>query len=161
MSLDAERLRELMHYDPETGVFTRLVRTSNRVKVGDVAGSLSHYGYLEFQLYGKLRKAHRLAWLYMTGEWPTGEIDHRNTVRTDNRFCNLRDVTTLGNQQNRRSANKNSLTGFLGVSPKRGKWKAQIRAGGVLRHLGTFETPTAAHQAYLQAKRKLHEGCTI
>jgi len=150
-----------VRYDPETGIFTRLVRTSNRIKIGDVAGSLSRYGYLEFQLYGKLRKAHRLAWLYMTGEWPVGEIDHRDTDRTNNRFSNLRDVTSLGNKQNRRAPNKNSSTGLLGVSPKRDKWKAQIRANGKNRHLGTFTTPMEAHAAYLKAKRELHEGCTI
>lgn len=160
-ALTSERLRELLHYEPATGVFTRLVQTSNRTHVGDIAGSISHYGYVEFQLAGKLRKAHRAVWLYVHGVWPAGEIDHIDGDRANNRLDNLRDVPPLSNQQNRRAPNSNNSSGFLGVSPRRGKWKAQIRTDGTNRHLGTYQTPELAYAAYLKAKRELHEGCTI
>ena len=89
-TLTAARLRELLQYDPETGVFTRLVKTSNGIKVGDVAGTADARGYILIRVDGWLHLAHRLAWLHMTCEWPKGMIDHINGVRDDNRWSNLR-----------------------------------------------------------------------
>ena len=162
--LSAARLREVLNYDPETGVFTWKVRTSNRVNVGAVAGAMLKTGYLSICLDGKFYRAHRLAWLFVRGEWPTADIDHLNGIRTDNRFANLRDASRSVNQQNLRAARGSTASGMLGVyrSDKKGKpWRSCIKVDGVDRHLGNYATPEAAQAAYIDAKRKLHEGCTI
>ena len=108
--------------------------------------------------------AHRLAWLYVTGDWPVGVIDHINGDRTDNRFENLRDVTQKTNSENLRGPQKRTASRFLGVHAQRRKstrFLAQIVTDGKLKHLGSFSTPEPAHEAYLAATRRLHEGCTI
>lgn len=153
-------LQKVLRYDPETGLFVWLVRTSNRIRVGDVAGSRGHYGYLEIRVCKKLYGAHRLAWLYMTGAWPD-EVDHRNGVRSDNRWLNLRDGTHAFNLQNEREARQHNQTGVLGVTPRAGKFRAQLCVNGKQRYLGTFPTAELAHAVYLEAKRTHHPGCTI
>jgi len=100
-------------------------------------------------------------WLYVHGEWPSGDIDHRNNVHDDDRLKNIRDTTTSGNQQNQRRAHINNKLGILGVRPRNGKFQAQIQIDGDQRFLGTFPTAEAAHSAYLEAKRQLHQTCTI
>src|SRR6185369_5842834 len=99
------------------------------------------------------------------GEWPKHDIDHINGDIIDNRIANLRDVPRLLNMQNQRRAQAKNATGFLGVTQdkKRGTYHPKIRIPGEKnpRHLGTFRTAEAAHEAYLEAKRKLHAGCTI
>jgi hypothetical protein len=159
----AQRLRELLHYDPETGVFTRRVQTSNRIRVGDVAGSINDKGYLNIRVDVRQRFAHRLAWLYVYGVWPQHQIDHINGVRDDNRIVNLRDVTKSINMQNQRHACSNNKSGLLGASWNKARscWQAQIKIGGMVKFLGRFESATEAHAAYLTAKRALHDGCTI
>ena len=159
--LTYERLREVLHYDPETGVFTRLVRTSNRIKVGDVAGCSAGDGYVQIRVDGVRYLAHRLAFLWMTGEWPRDMIDHINGVRDDNRFANLRPATRAENMQNQRRAMSNSQTGLLGVTRVGKRFMATIQVDGRKIHIGTFDTPEQAHEAYLAAKRRLHPGCTI
>lgn len=162
--LTADRLRELLHYDPETGVFTWLVHRQ-RHRAGDVAGSKHSMGYIEMGVCGASYLAHRLAWLYMTGSWPAGDVDHKNGQRSDNRFDNLRDVTKSVNLQNRQGATANNKSGLLGVSKsiaKCGRWFARIQdSTGKQKGLGSFGTPEEAHAAYLDAKRSMHEGCTI
>lgn len=162
--LTAQLLRELLHYDQETGVFTRIVRTSNRINVGAVAGTRRPDGYLKISLLDSAFLAHRLAWLYVTGDWPKWQIDHINGVRSDNRWANLRDVPPYVNQGNQRVAHaKNKSSGLLGVTwnARKNKWAAQISATGKQIHIGLFDRPEDAHAAYLDAKRRLHEGCTI
>jgi len=167
--LTAERLRELLHYDPETGVFTRACDslgghgTQVIARKGDIAGGIcSKWGYRKISVAGHSYRANRLAWLYVTGRWPEGQIDHWNGIRSDDRFDNLRDVSQAVNLQNRRTASPQSISGILGVSPsKKGRWRAQISINNRNRFLGDFDNPQAAHEAYLTAKRKLHEGCTL
>jgi len=160
--LTAERLRELLHYDPETGVFTWLVDRRPTIKAGDVAGCKNGIGYIVIKIDAVLYAAHRLAWLMMEQSWPTRNIDHINGIRNDNRWGNLRDAAQRINIQNRRSANANNKLGVLGVyKSRRGEqFEASIYSGRKII-LGLFDTPEEAHQAYLEAKRKLHEGCTI
>lgn len=159
--LTAGRLRELLDYDPDTGVFTWKISRRGRVKAGDVAGALRHDGYIQIGIDGRLHQAHRLAWLYVTGESPPSEIDHISCVRTDNRIANLRLATRSENQQNQSKAQKRNKTGFLGVSPHQGKFQAQIKVDGKVRTIGRFPTPEAAHAAYLEAKRQLHPFGTL
>lgn len=160
-TLTAEVLRTVLHYAPDTGVFTWLVIPTSRIPAGAVAGSLGSTGHYIIALHNKQWKAHRLAWLYMTGSWPVNEIDHINGNRADNRFINLRDVTRKENTQNQRRAARSSKSGLLGATPYKNVWRAAIGADGVWKHLGFYSTPEEAHAAYLEAKRKLHSTCTI
>ena len=139
--LTADTLRSILHYDPETGIFTWKVSTARNVKVGAVAGSVNGGGYLQIMVLSRLYKAHRLAWFYMYGEWPKLNIDHINRNPSDNRQVNLRDVTQKQNGQNA-SKRSDNTSGCTGVSwhKQRSKWQAHIRHNHKLIHLGLFES---------------------
>jgi hypothetical protein len=151
--LTAERLREILHYDPATGVFTWLAPVGNRA-CGAPAGRLSH-GYIGIQIGGKRYLAHRLAWLYVTGEWPSDQVDHINLDRSDNRWCNLRPAGQSQNMGNTR-VYCNNTSGFKGVSWEKGrrKWDARVLVKGKNIHLGYFDAPHLAYAAYCLAARK-------
>jgi hypothetical protein len=155
-TLTAERLRELLHYNPETGVFTWRVNHRS-VKAGSVTGCPSSSGYLRIVVDGRLYTAHRLAWLYEYGAWPKDQIDHVDGVRSNNAIRNLRSCTRAENMQNQRPPSTNS-SGYLGVSWRGGSkpWRAQICWARRVINLGNFPTPEEAHEAYLKAKRELH-----
>lgn len=162
--LTAERLRELLDYNPETGIFTWRVPRQGIIKLGCAAGSLGTNGYIKICCDGWTHLAHRLVWLYMYEEWPTYNMDHVNGMRNDNRRTNLRDVPHAVNMQNKRAPAANTSSGFLGVYPTpRGgrKFRACIGVNGTSVYLGCFLTAEAASVAYLSAKRLLHQGCTI
>lgn len=155
-SVTGEKARELLDYDPETG------RLSWKGKSAQ-AGTLHIKGYWQVSILGRFYKAHRLAWLYVHGEWPNGDIDHLDGNRANNRISNLRDVTNAQNQQNRRRANKNSKSGILGASwdENRGLWQAHITLDRKKIHIGRFSTAEEAHAAYVAAKNKLHPYGTL
>jgi hypothetical protein len=158
-SLTQENLRKILHYDRETGVFTWLARRSG-VKYGKAVGSMKD-GYLVIRVHRRLYRAHRLAWLYMTGDWPSEQIDHIDGNRANNSWKNLREADYFVNAQNERKARSNSKTGFLGVIWSKGKFQAEITVGRKSKYLGRFSSAAEAHDVYLKAKRALHEGCTI
>ncbi len=160
--LSAKTLRERLVYEPGTGVFRRMLDEGG-CKAGAEAGHRHKNGRVNIFVLGKLYRAHRLAWLYVTGVWPIGDIDHINGDPGDNRFANLRDVTKSVNQQNRRASNRDAASGLLGVSWHSigKKWRATIRVDGKSKYLGLFDDEYAAHEAYLKAKRELHAGCTL
>lgn len=161
-ALTAARLKELLHYDPETGVFTWIAGGClGRNRRHKTAGTKHRRGYIQIQIDGVIYKAHRLAWLYVHGQWPTGLIDHRNGVQDENRFGNLRDATFLINSQNRRGPQRNTSSGLLGAHKHQNAFTSRIRVDGAIKHLGSFKSAEEAHAAYLTAKRQLHEGCTI
>ena len=163
MQLTAERLRELLNFDPQTGIFTRRLVRRGAPPAGSIAGYRTKHGYIRMELDGVVHYAHRLVWLWLHGEWPRFEIDHRNGDRTDNRPANLRDVPREINLQNLRKARCTSISGMLGVSRSRcgRKWIARVKTRGVVSRLGPFETADQAHAAYVAAKREDHEGCTL
>lgn len=159
-----ERVRELLSYNHETGLFVWLVNGRGRFKrAGAVAGTQNHWGYISITIDGFPYMAHRLAWLLQTGAWPHDEIDHINGNRCDNRIENLRDVPRSINAQNLRGPRSDSLSGVLGVSwnMARKKWIAAINLGGNPVHLGGFIDKDQAQAAYIEAKREMHAGCTI
>lgn len=157
---ERSRIAECLHYDPESGSFTWLVDAARNVKAGRVAGTIGPQGYRFIKLEGRRHAAHRLAWLLATGEWPIGQIDHINGDKADNRICNLRDVTAAINTQNQRRAHSRNKLGLMGVFAFEGKFRSAVELSGKKTYLGTFDTPEAAHAAYLQAKRQLHPGFT-
>lgn len=161
--LSAARLRELLHYDPETGVFRWNQTRCGRAMAGAVAGRLNAGGYWKINVERRNHAAHRLAFLYMIGEWPSGEVDHINGAKCDNRWLNLRDVARVVNMQNQREAHSNSKTGMLGVTfhPKNGKFQARIQVDKKPKSLGYFAKAEDASAAYRDAKRRLHAGCTL
>jgi hypothetical protein len=144
-------------YDPETGDFTWLKDMSRAVRAGRRAGCLHRTGYWVIRYSGKQVRAHRLAWLIMTGEWPADEVDHINGQKADNRFCNLRAATSSQNKHNRGKL-PNNKSGFKGVfwASAKGKWGAAIGANRKARIIGYFETPEEAHLAYVEAATDLH-----
>lgn len=153
MNLQAERLRELLAYNHDTGVFTWRVRRGPS-RAGSVAGSKQSNGYLHIMIDGRDYKAHRLAWLHVHGSWPVEHIDHINGDPADNRLANLRDATQSQNMKNSRLQLHNT-SGFKGVSRNRGRWIAHIRHEGRLINLGRFDTAEAAHAAYVAAAIRL------
>jgi len=153
-----DRLLELLIYSPESGLFTRRTARGNAA-AGSLAGTASPRGYLRIAVDGVEYPAHRLAWVYMTGCEPSGDIDHRDGCTSNNRWDNLRDVSHRTNGENQRRPSSNNKTGFLGVHKnKSGSFVAEIRVDGALRYLGT---PELASDVYLAAKRQLHQGCTL
>lgn len=160
-NLTAARLRELLHYDADAGVFTRLVQRGGLGRPGSRPNTLSNYGYPLIGVDGVLYLAHRLAWLYVRGEWPVGYLDHINGVKTDYRICNLRDATQHVNMQNLRKPTRLNRSGYLGVCRNHNRFRATIKIDGKQKFLGNFDSAEEAHAAYLEAKRKHHEGCTI
>jgi hypothetical protein len=153
--LTQTRLRELLHYAPETGVFTWLVPSKNGIKVGDRAGCLRksqrHGGpdYRVIRLDLVLFLEHRLAWLYMTGAFPPSQLDHENNKPFDNRWTNLRIATNAQNNQNM-PKKKNNRSGFKGVSldPRRGTYNADCQAEGKRIRKSGFKTAEEAYAFY-------------
>lgn len=151
-------LKEALVYDQVTGVFTWIPRTGRGMhkRVG-VAGSvhyLSGYRYISFN--GKLVFAHRLAFLYMTGEWPSDQVDHITGERDNNAWSNLRVVNNSQNMQNISRAHGDTVTGELGVTFRRNRYEARIQVGKCRKHLGTFKSKEDAVRAYLAAKLSTH-----
>lgn len=170
--LSASDIRKLLHYDEEVGVFTwkaregadRTTKSWNTRYAGARADKVRlKDGYRQIGVMGKNYLAHRVAWVFMRGNWPIGLIDHINGVRDDNRGLNLREVSDKENNENIRKKRSDNRSGYLGVyfDKKSGKFRAQIRHNRAATTIGYFDDPAAAHKAYLLEKRRLHAGCTI
>ena len=163
--LTAQCLRELLNYDPETGIFTRKVRTAQRHQVGDRADFVitggNQKGYYRVGILSRRFLAHRLAWLYVHGEWPAQDVDHIDGDRGNNRIANLRDVPNQINRENMRGPRKDNKIGLLGVSRHGARWEARVQSSGKLVYREDFDTPEEAHSAYIVAKRQHHEGCSL
>ena len=115
MKLTQKRLKELLHYDPSTGIFTWLVALSKKVKIGDIAGHIDSKGYRHIGVDCDVYRASRLAWLYMEGYFPEHEVDHEDRVRHNDRWKNLRHLTHSCNLKNR-GVNSNNTSGITGVN---------------------------------------------
>ncbi len=162
-NLTAEALRELIEYNPETGIF-RWKKPRRGVVVGRECGRLTAYGYREIGVDYVLRPAHRLAFLYMTGSWPVNDVDHINQDKSDNRWCNLREATRSQNSSNVRIEKRNGSSGYLGVTWESGRnrWRSQIRVDGVKVNLGRFSKLQDALRAYnLKAREVFGDFATL
>jgi hypothetical protein len=147
--LTRARLRELLHYDRDTGEFRWWKRVGDGVRLGEVAG------HVEIRVDERTYRAHQLAWFYTTGRWGRPMIDHRDGNSTNNRWTNLRRATATQNNANKRRSRQNA-SGYKGVwlQPS-GRWRAAISNKGQRIDLGIFATAEAAHAAYVAAARKL------
>jgi hypothetical protein len=154
--ITAERLREVLHYDQETGEFRWKVRRHG-VRLGAVAGCIDARGYWSIKIDRRTYRASRLAWLYMTGEWPKLLIDHDNNVSSDNSWENLREASDAQNQWNSRKPRTNT-SGAKGVTWRSdaGKWQAQICVNYRHVYLGLFDDISEAAAAYVAASEKYH-----
>lgn len=134
-----KELKSILHYDPVTGILTWLKRLSYSIKVNDEAGCADKDGYINIGIKGKLYKAHRLAWLYMTGFFPKEDIDHINHITGDNSFKNLRAVSHAENLKNQK-LHKNNISGYTGIYQSKGdkKWEVEIKVDGKTKYLGRF-----------------------
>jgi len=154
----AERVRELLIYDPSTGVFSWRVRRNN-IRAGAIAGNASHQrGYRIISIDKKRYLAHRLAWLYMTGEWPQDEIDHIDGQTDNNRLANLRPASRVQNSQNsKRDVGATSIHPGVYWNKSRGKWQASVRVGdGSKKFLGRYDDERPAALMYQIARELYH-----
>ena len=158
VKLSQSRLKELLDYDPETGIFTWRITRGRYARTGGMAGSPNGRGYLRITIDRRKFFAHRLAFLYMIGSFPPADADHINGVRDDNRWDNLREATRTDNVRNLGGARSDNTFGFLGVSWDKNKLKWQARIVVVKKHihLGYYSSGEEAHAAYLKAKDELH-----
>jgi hypothetical protein len=151
--LTQQELMRNLHYDPASGIFVRIATASPNAQMGTIAGSVKQNGYRRINVRYASHAAHRLAFLYMTGEFPPEVVDHINGIRDDNSWANLRAISQAENQRNR-CLPKSNTSGACGVywkKPRR-RWEASIIVNQVTRFLGHFPTKAEAIAA-----RKLAE----
>jgi len=156
--LTQARLKELLAYDKNTGVFTWLHRRGGKATVGRPAGARDFYGYVVIRLDGVLYKAHRLAWLYEHGDWPEQNLDHINQDKNDNRLKNLRLANQSLNMHNARR--KVTKSGIVGVTwdAARKKWCARIKIDYAGIFLGRFDRKQDAIKARETAHKKITDA---
>jgi len=161
-NLTQKRLKEVVSYDPDTGVFIRISTNSRKIKAGCIAGGINAIGYRVILIDGDIHLAHRLAWLYVTGSYPKYDIDHRNGNRSDNIFSNLRDAKTSDNLCNR-GAQKNNTSGYKNVSWCRmmNKWHVRLTKNKKQFLIGYFEDIEEANNAAILAREKHHKEFSI
>lgn len=160
LTLNRGILRTILKYDKDTGIFYWLINT-NHIREGDIAGHLTKdTGYIVISFERKHYGAHRLAWLYCYGYIPKS-IDHINNIRYDNRICNLREASASENNQNISKFKKQNKCKLLGVYKVNHKYRSVLTLNSKKIHIGYFNTPEEAHEAYLKKKRELHSFCTI
>jgi hypothetical protein len=153
--VDQATLHKAVSYDPDTGEFSCLAPTGPRSVVGERIDALDDKGYRRVRLFGKKFFAHRLAWLYVTGNWPVDQIDHINLDKGDNRFSNLREANAYQNGYNSSAKNAQGLP--KGVVPlPNGKFYAHCRHEGKDHYLGTHDSVPAAKQARDSFAREFH-----
>ena len=161
-SLTAEQIRAALDYNPYTGLFRWRYRHNmsnawNGKHTGQPAGS-NGSECVKILINHRMYKAHRLAWVWMTGEWPTGLVDHIDGNPTNNIWGNLREATHIQNTANAARLWRHNTSGFRGVhwNTKRQVWTARIFHKGTVSYLGRFATPSEAHEAYVKAATAIH-----
>ena len=155
--ISLKRLKMVLRYSKRTGLFRWRISLNGRIRIGQVAGHTSAWGYVRIQIDGEEYSAHDLAWLYIK-EYPPKKLDHKNLRRTDNRIENLRPATKSQNNANKRCY-RNNLSGIKGIYlTKKGRWRAQIRRNGTTEHIGYFSSAVLAMKAYrIEARKEFGE----
>lgn len=152
--LSADYVRSVLNYDPETGLFTWKSGVNRRLAAGAIAGTQHGSGYISIQINGHIYLAHRLAWLYVFGRWPSGFLDHINGDRGDTRIANLREASRVENNRNKRTPSHNT-SGFKGVHvASNGRVQAHIGVGRRQLYLGSFGSIEEARAAYEAAAQR-------
>lgn len=152
-----DRLKEVLDYDPVSGIFRWKIKTSDKVIVGNIAGCVRKNRHTVIKIDKMEYTAHRLVWLYMYGSFPEKELDHINCIRGDNRLCNLREVTRSQNLYNRAKF-PNTKSGHKGVYYNKAmkKWRARIGVEGKSIDIGFYSTIEEAISSYQNAAIKYH-----
>lgn len=158
-------IRRNIKYDPITGLLTWKEKSNRKIVIGSKVGGRNEFGHLVGNILGRGFMLHRVAWFLHYGAWPGAIIDHINRVPSDNRICNLREVTCSESMENI-SRHKDSKSGVLGVHAeskknRRLQWKSSIQAQGRRIELGSFATIEEAQAAYLKAKQEMHPSSPI
>lgn len=154
--LTQEELKRQLHYNPETGIFTRLVSNNSRFKIGQVVGTKHHKGYLHTKINNENYSMHRLAWLYVYGKYPINNIDHIDGNPSNNRITNLRDVLQKDNAKNNKLS-KNNKSGYNGVHYHKTnkKWIAYIASDSKFYNIGSYDSKYEAYDARLKYELEL------
>lgn len=155
--LTVEDVRKAFSYSKKTGILVwKTACTTNPLRVGTTAGAIDAVGRIRIGMNGRRYLAHRIIWLWVTGKWPEYEVDHRDGVKSNNCWKNLRAATPTQNHYNI-GLKKHSSSGYKGVNKTPGgKWYAKIRISGKQTYLGTFTTVKTAYTAYCAAAKKYH-----
>jgi len=150
-----KELKQLLHYNPDTGIFTRLIRMGKYDAGTECTAKHTKHDYITITLNQVRYQAHRLAFLYMTGKFPPAQVDHINRIRNDNRWCNLRLINKEGNAKNskKRTDNTSKICG-VNLYKRTGRWTAYINHNKKRIHLGTFKTKDEAIKARKEAEIK-------
>lgn len=156
-NLTQDRLKKLLHYNTETGIFTRIKEYTTDNSLGSIAGCMDSKGYWKINVDGKSYRAHRLVWLYVFGKFPEKLIDHINRNKSDNRLINLRMVGYSENNQNHK-INKRNTSGVTGVHlhKKSQKWHAMINLDKKPKYIGSFPTIEEAKAAREKAEKEFY-----
>lgn len=150
-------LKDRLHYDPHTGIFRWRFSAARRIKPWDIAGCHDGKKYIVIKFFGRLHGAHRLAWLYMTGEWPKNEVDHIDGIPDNNSFANLREATHKQNLENVKLSARNT-SGYRGVTwcKYNKKWAAQVKHNGKKLKLGYFKDIEKAAEVAAAKRKELY-----
>ena len=157
-SITQEDLREFLSYDPDTGVFTRIKVSGGKSAVGTIAGTPHIRGYVAICVKGRKFLAHRLAWLYVFGVWPSRGLDHINRNKADNRISNLREASQSENMQNKGMSKSKANPGLpIGITMNGVSYMVRVGCNGVRRYVGSFKTLREAVDARIEAKEEIHK----
>jgi HNH endonuclease len=152
-----ERVREVLDYDPRTGILTWRKKRGGKGRAGAVAGCISSEGRIKISIDGVQYKAHRIIWLWMTGHAPSERIDHRDMNQSNNAWVNLRLATNSENMANRGPQLNNKSSGLKGAYRMwHGRWYSRISKDGIDYYLGIFDTAEEARAAYIKKAEELY-----
>lgn len=151
--LTAKELKRILHYNPKTGIWTRIFSNGRSDLVGSICKCVDGYGYVQIRIGKQRLKAHRLAFLYMIGKFPKQEVDHIDLNRANNKWSNLREATKRQNMMNMK-VRRDNVVGLKGVTRTKDGFMVRIVVDGKRKYIGLFGNQFDAHRAYLKEAKK-------